>query len=297
VATAKQDPVFVDTSIQIAQVVHGPQTKKRIRARLDRHQQTVTGLVVRQEFKRRLLKEAEYLLRLLHRYKSFDEVNQHVIRLFGPWPGQARKRNICLQTLAQLHTGGTDKERAERLQLYLRSLLVAGLKRFDQRVDVVRKDSGCGCARIDVTEKVPLRKYDLGPERCSLLKSSTCGVVSFLKNRADVRAKLWRYLKSLPDSQKTGELRNAEVFLARMDGATEKAAEQEPCLKIGDLLIALESAGIPHFYTLNSAESQHLCRPLGQTLVVRPVDPSKEDVLCSKDDATWPTFGRRADSP
>ena len=94
--SGQQQDVFLDTSIQIARHVHGPQTKEAINQRLARHSRQVTSLVVRQEFKRRLLKEAEYLLRLLHRYRSFDEVNQHVIRLFGSWPGRVRKRNICL---------------------------------------------------------------------------------------------------------------------------------------------------------------------------------------------------------
>src|ERR1051326_6001106 len=67
----KERPVILDTSIQIARVVHGPKTKKRIRERLARHEQAVSSLVVRQEFKRRLLGEAEYLLRMLHRYRSF----------------------------------------------------------------------------------------------------------------------------------------------------------------------------------------------------------------------------------
>src|SRR5262249_36198988 len=157
---------FLDTSIQIARLIHGPKTKEHIRDRIARHEQTVSSLVARQEFKRRLLQEAEYLLRLLHRYQSFDEINQHVIRLFGQWPGRVRKRNICVQMLAQVH-GGTDADRTERLQLYLRSLLVSGLKRFDQQVDSVRQDSGCACARVEVIEKSPLRKYDLGPTHCS----------------------------------------------------------------------------------------------------------------------------------
>jgi hypothetical protein len=293
VAEEKQDSLFVDTSIEIARVVHGPLMKARIRERLARHRQTVTSLVVRQEFKRRLLKEAEYLLRQLHRYKSFDEVLQHVIRLPGQWPGRVRKRNICLQTLSQLHAGGTDRERAERAQLYLRSLLVSGLKRFDQRADVVRGDSACACARAAVVEKVPLRKYDMGPEHCSRLKPGACGVADFLAKRAEVREQILRHLRGLPDDRKSLELKNAEAFLVRMAKSPARAAQEDPCLKIGDLLIALESAGVQHFFTLNRAESQHLCRALGQTLIVRPVDPLKPDVVCSKEDATWPEFGKR----
>jgi hypothetical protein len=60
---SREAPVFLDTSIQIARLVHGPQTKSGIRQRLAQHDKVFTGLVVRQEFKRRLLKEAEYLLR------------------------------------------------------------------------------------------------------------------------------------------------------------------------------------------------------------------------------------------
>src|SRR6185295_156793 len=99
--SAQEADLFLDTSIQIARHVHGPRTKAAIEQRLQHHSRVATSLVVRQEFKRRLLKEADYLLRLLFRYESFDEVHQHVIRLFGPW--HDRKRNICLQTLAQIH--------------------------------------------------------------------------------------------------------------------------------------------------------------------------------------------------
>src|SRR5437868_3721586 len=99
-ADCNEPPLFLDTSIQIARVVHSPRAKAMIKARIDRHRQTVTSLVVRQEFRRRLLKEADYLIRALHRYKSFRELVHHVIRL--PNPYHARKRNICLQTLEQI---------------------------------------------------------------------------------------------------------------------------------------------------------------------------------------------------
>jgi hypothetical protein len=293
VPKAKDDPLFLDTSIQIARLVHGPKTKERIRERIVQHGPTVTGLVVRQEFKRRLLKEAEYLLRLLHRYKSFDEVQQHVIRLFGTWPGRVRKRNICLQTLAQVH-GGTDEERTERLQLYLRSLLVVGLKRFDQQVDTVRPDSGCACARVGVVEKVALRQYELGPERCSRIEAGACQIVAFLAERKEACDRILQKLRSLPAEQKSAELRNTEQFLERLARQPGQARQEDPCVTVGDLLIALESVGVPNFFTLNGAESQHLCRALGQTLIVRPIDPLKPEIVCPRNDPQWPAFGKQA---
>lgn len=292
VPKAKQDPLFLDTSIQIARLVHGPKTKERIRERIAQHGLTVTGLVVRQEFKRRLLKEADYLLRLLHRYRSFDEVQQHVIRLFGAWPGRVRKRTICLQTLTQIH-GGTDEERTERLQLYLRSLLVTGLKRFDQEVDRVRLDSGCACARTEVVEKIALRKYELGTDRCSRTEVGTCQIVAFLTNRKDVCDRILQKLRSLPAEHKSTELKHTEQFLERLAKQPSQARQDDPCLTVGDLLIALESEGVANFFTLNGVESQHLCRVLGQTLIVQPIDPLKAEIVCFKNDLQWPVFGKQ----
>lgn len=289
-AKSKDVPVFVDTSIQIARLVHGPQTKAGIRHRLAQHERVFTGLVVRQEFKRRLLKEAEYLLRLLHRYKSFDEVQQHVIRLFGEWPSRTRKRVICLQTLSQIH-GGSDAERTERLQLYLRSLLVTGLKQFDRKFGEVLKDSACVCAQVDIVEKQPLRRYDLGPEHCSRTQPGSCGIVGFLTCRQPNWQAIRARLMSIPDTKKSPEIKNAERFLDRLVKIPEKAKNDDPCLTVGDLVIALESVRISIFYTLNSIESQHLCRALDQTLIVRPIDPTKPEIICRKDDLNWPEFG------
>jgi len=73
------DSIFLDTSIVIARLVHSPATKKRISERLGRYQQSVTSLVVKQEFKRRLLKEAQYLLNQLNDKKSFAAVQRHIV--------------------------------------------------------------------------------------------------------------------------------------------------------------------------------------------------------------------------
>jgi hypothetical protein len=292
-ASAQTQGLFLDTSIQIARHVHGPQTKAAIKKRLSQHSKHVTSLVVRQEFKRRLLKEAAYLLGLLHRYQSFDEVHQHVIRLFGPW--HQRKRTICLQTLAQVHEA-SDAERTERLRLYLRSLLVTGLRRFDQAVDEVSEESGCACASQEVVEKVELRRYELGSDKCSRAKPGACGIREFLEKRTDLASKIAQHLGAIPPGRKSAEIKNAERFLAKIINDPTKAAQEDPCLTVGDLLIAMESAGISHFLTLNSTESQHFCRVLGQTLIVHPVDPTKAETVCRAEDEQWPEFGAKKPS-
>jgi hypothetical protein len=58
---------------------------------------SVTSDVVRQDFKRRLLKEVQYLLNQLNKRQSYAKVLRHVTDVLPPQQG--RKRNICLELL------------------------------------------------------------------------------------------------------------------------------------------------------------------------------------------------------
>ena len=147
-------------------------------------------------------------------------------------------------------------------------------------------------ARTQVVEKVPLRKYELGPSRCSRTPQGACGVVAFLASRKDVCQGILEKLQALPAEAKSQEIKNTQDFLRRLTKSPGSARQDDPCLTVGDLLIALESVGVPNFFTLNSAESQHFCRILEQTLIVQPIDPLKPEVVCHKEDKQWPKFGK-----
>jgi hypothetical protein len=70
-------------------------------------------------------------------------------------------------------------------------------------------------------------------------------------------------------------LLNQAEFLTDSNGTEER----NPCLKVGDLLIALESVGVGSFYTMNAKESKQLCPVLGQELVIRPMRADSDDVI------------------
>src|SRR5208282_3205176 len=129
---------FLDTTIQIARLVHCRITKDRIKLEISSFDCSVTSLVVWQEFKRRLLKDAKYLINLLNNYGSYDETMRHVTRLPKE---QRRKQMICLGTLQSIMDAAGarrgDAELAERGQRILRSLIQGGLRRFEQSVDFV----------------------------------------------------------------------------------------------------------------------------------------------------------------
>ena len=106
----------------------------------------------------------------------------------------------------------------------------------------------------------------------------------------DVVRDILKTLQSIPAGDKSAELNEAERFIDRAVADPSSICTMDPCLRVGDLLIALESLSVESFYTMNGKESQHLCRALNQTLIVRPKNPEHEDVLCQSSAAKWPAF-------
>src|SRR5258706_180805 len=70
--------LFIDTSVHISRFFKSGDLKRKIDETVAAFDLKVTGLVVRNEFRRRVLSEAQYLLRLLDRYESAKRVQQHV---------------------------------------------------------------------------------------------------------------------------------------------------------------------------------------------------------------------------
>ncbi|MFI5457610.1 MAG: hypothetical protein ACHRXM_19380 [Isosphaerales bacterium] len=288
--TTSGTAIFLDTSIQIARFIHSSEAKRKIEQRIRQYDFTVTSSVVRQEFKRRFLKEAKYVLDQLNRRNSYEEVYHHVVRLPDhSFAKLRRKKNICLQMCAQVFSGANDAELTERLKLYMRSLLTLGLDEFDGRVGHVIKGSSCACSTIPIRERRPFHTYDFGTDKCSET-AGKCGVSEYLGNHTDELSSIREFLKNLPTERKTAEIKNSEAFLEDILKNSGVAMSSNPCLTVGDLMIALESIGIPTFYTLNGKESQFFCVVLRQILIVRPIDPFKEEIICQIDDENRPKF-------
>jgi hypothetical protein len=283
---ADESAVFLDTSIMIARFVHSPQIKYRIQQRLAEFKLIVTGTVVRQEFRRRLLKEAQYLLKLLDRLHTIEAVQRHVHDVLPP--RQDRKRRICLQTLFTVFERDSSEERSERARLFLKSLLRGGLEEFDQLVDHVIGASGCACGRRPIRQKSS-SNFDFGTDRCSKA-TEPCGISGFIADRSVAVAKIQDYLSHPDTAHRSNEMDRTAGFLTLIDQGPSDVAQHDPCLTVGDFLIALESVGIPVMYTMNGRESQHFCRALRQTMIVRKPNPDHEDFICAADNANWPEF-------
>ncbi len=275
--------VFLDTSIAIARVVHSPEMKQRIADRISKYQASVISLIVRQEFKRRLLKEAQYLLRQLNEKRSYVKVMRHVVDVLGPW--QNRRRNICLEMLVLVHETADDRELTERAIRILRTLLRCGLADLTNSINYEVTESECLCAQYPVMEMVKYKRYDFGSDKCSKV-SGGCGIERFLiAHQKELRLILDR-LKGV--TEKSDELQKSEAFIEAVLEDSSRARALDPCLTVGDLVIALESIDVSAFYTLNRKESLHLSRVLQQDLIIRPKNPQHDDEVLLNSNEHWP---------
>jgi hypothetical protein len=184
---------------------------------------------------------------------------------------------------------GSTTEYTERVKRTLRVLLLTGLRQFDAGVDRLVSDTECACATYPVKETKPYRRYDFGPTECSKT-GGICGIADFLRARRVDAGKILERLQELSDQRKSLELQRIQQFLERVLADPPAAPDLNPCLTVGDLLIALESVGVGTFYTMNSKESQHLCRALNQDLVVRSNDAEKDDRMHLNSDVSWPQY-------
>jgi hypothetical protein len=271
------DAVFVDTSIQISRRFKSDHLKSRIEDRLSKFDLVLTGLVVRNEFRRRVMSEAVYLLRLLEKYKSAKRVHEHVNDELGGWQNQ-RKRNISLNLLTKFYPEANDAEHTDILRRSLRSLLIAGLDDFDESVDSVIYDSCCACGHESVREIEAYKKYNIGNNSCKAAGQG-CGVRPFLVSKMKELKMLSDHLRKTPASEKSEEIQRIEQTLTVLLEMPEDVSGLELCQEVGDLLIALESSHIPTFYTQNVHESRHLCHALRQKLFYRDNHPANEDKM------------------
>lgn len=270
-----QRAIFMDTSIIIGQLFHSPAMRDRIEFQLARHKSRVTSSVVRQEFRRRVIKEARYLLGLLENTESFESTMRHVHDRLPP--ASDRKRRICMQILMTIQEDQTDSDKLDRAKSQMRMLLHHGLRQFNALADKVIDGASCACSQQPVAR--PKRgEYDLGTEKCS--ETSGCGLDACLGVQSqEAVVAVHEHLIQLPAPDKTSEIQRGEDFLNDTNRGRNNPARHDPCLKVGDLLIAIESKDVPTFYTMNWKESRHYCMALRQTLIVRRQNPELADEI------------------
>jgi len=269
------DAIFLDTSVQIARLLR-PQMKEPIETCVSKYRRRASGTVALQEFKRRILKEAAYLLTKLNQTNSYTATLEYVTAVLPKM--QERKRMICQLLLHKVLSDRSDEELTERARFYLRTILMTGEQLFVRYIDEIVPLQNCYLARLPVQEKRRYASYTI-ETKCSRTKGK-CPVASFLQQKKETCLRLLAFLDQLPKERLTSELQKARELVEKVANNTLNAADrEEPCLKYGDLLLCLESEGWPAFYTMNYRESQAFADFLGQELLIRPNNPANQDQI------------------
>jgi len=261
--------------------------RDRISLELSKFDKRVSSSVPLQEFKRRVLHELVYLLAKLDQTQSYQKTLDHVTSVVPQQ--QNRKIRICLPLLHQLLPGETDAELTERARRYFRFLLMNGEKQFLIGLDSMLAGLKCFWSRAEIVEKRRYKKYVLTGTRCSKTNGK-CEIGEELHRVIAVCKALHEFLVALPNDRMTAELKNARDFLDRLVNGTalSQIHGEDACLKCGDLLIAIESASVQNFYTMNYRESQAFCDFFNQNLTVRPNNPANPDLVHTVSSKPWP---------
>lgn len=261
--------------------------REAISLQLSKFRRRVSGSVPLQEFKRRVLHELVYLLAKLDQTQSYQKTLDHVTSVVPQQQG--RKVRICLPLLHQLLPGASDAELTERARRYFRLLLINGEKQFLNDLDSLLPGVKCYLSRAPIVEKRRYKKYVLSGTYCSKTNGK-CEIGQELNRALGTCKMLYTFLIGLPAARMTQELISARDFLDRLVNgkALTGIHGEDPCLKFGDLLIAIESASAGNFYTMNYRESQAYCDYLNQNLTVRPNDPAKPDTVHAAASRPWP---------
>lgn len=276
--------IFPDTSIHIARLLREPEMKQIIEHRLASYDLVVSSSVVVQEFKRRVIPEAIYLINQLNKRGSYQKVRRHVENLPDGWK---RKRVICLGMLSKIfETVGEsdDAELTDRTKRYLHTLIKHGVTYFKSKLGHVIPGTECYLSKLPIKVKERYKRYEPIEKNCSKV-SHLCPVTDFLTEKIELCKQILKYLSALPD--KTIELEDTIEFLRAFIANPDGIHEKNPCYCVGDLLIALESDNIPDFYTMNYKESKFFCDVLNQNLIILPHNPDKSENVYSKNSKPW----------
>jgi hypothetical protein len=241
------------------------------------------------------LKDAVFLIELLDEV-GIEEAHRRMNRYRGI-PHQSRRASICLDLMANAE-GEAGQDRTDRLRARLNLFVLTAMTNYDAWLDHRYYAAGCGCGYGEVTSREKPgrrgRRYELGPDHCNSLPAGQCGIVAFLRSSELARSAILAYLAEVPEIDKSKEIIAAEKFLKAIEQDLHAAPDLDPCLSVGDLLVALESASAKAgvVYTMNGTESQHMCRALRQGLIVRPPDPLKADEVCpAGEPQSWRRYG------
>jgi len=280
---ASDDKIFLDTSIIISYTIRTEKIRQKIKDRTG-SKKAISCAVVLNEYKRNVLGQARYLITQFNKKKTVKDVRDHITHTL-PSPYFDRRRKIALGLLDSFIGDLSPEEQKERAITLLHSLIVRYRREVSRLIQEEFDTIGCACAAFRPRVKRPYKQYDLGPTKCEKVQGQ-CGIVDFMKENQEIIKRLLSFLAERR-GEFTKEMEAIHNFLESTNDNYEISPTFNPCLTIGDLLIALESKDVKEFYTLNYKESRFFCDFFNQTLIVSSPNPEYDDKVYRPEDRPW----------
>lgn len=262
--------LFADTSILISRDLGVEKLRSVVKLRLGTDYRS--GSVCIGEYRRRIIPECFHMISAIAEY-GYTGCLQAI-------PGfSQRASSIRIQIYLKEARALMDNQysEAELTEKVIRRLRIAILSYLNP-VPTDKIVPGANCSRG--LEPLEFKTSANGMARPVGLKKecknfASCGIVHFLRMNKRHLRRIKAFLAGVHD--KTDELRAIETALDEILQDVQRARDLNLCQNYtGDLLVLLESLGFK-LYTLNSRESEHLCRALGAPWLFRSLDLDLDD--------------------
>ena len=259
--------VHLDTSLQIERCKTGRKAEPVLSFLRD-FRFVSTSSYARLEFKRAWLQRLAYLYSLSGQVKTIGEVSGVLADKLGSHPLHRRQLSTCLQAIEAflLPTNDRISETAQltRMRAHLRGAVLNAFSWWE--ASVTHEYNGTNCVRASERPRVSGGgKLDVSIPKCRR-NAIRCRIHSFLQdNRVHLRA-----IKAEIDrlgSNASDELIKAGAVLDAFEDDPEKVCQDDVCVKLGDILVAIDGIDIGSFAANNDKEWIPLARALQKHLL------------------------------
>ena len=267
--------VHIDTSIQIERCKEAKKAKV-VEKILKDFRFKSTSSYAKFEFKRAWLRDLAFLYKASRNVEKFGDVIAYVDEHLNAYPMNRRRVSRCLQAITAFLARATgdlsDEADILRFRTYLINAILGAYSWWD--FSVTHEYNGTGCTRASEPPTQRAGGYiDVSIPQCRPNKCS-CTVHAFFEANKE------RFIALKSEIEKLGgkaskELQEAAGVIRQAEKKPESLCDEKKCLKLGDVLIAIDGLDMDWFAANNDKEWVFLSRILGKRLV-NPVRAAKK---------------------
>lgn len=268
--------IHLDTSLQIERC-KAERKAKPVVVFLKGFRFLSTSSYAKLEFKRAWLKRLAYLYSLSGEVGTVGELNGVLADRLGSNPMHRRQLSTCLQAIEAFlkPSYGKISEAAQlaRLRAHLRGAVLNAYSWWE--ASVTHEYNGTGCARASERPRISGGgKLDVSIPKCRP-DTTRCRIHSFLRDNQEhleaIKAEIDRLETTASD-----ELKGAKAVLDVFENDPQSVCQGDVCVKLGDILVALDGISIESFAANNDKEWIPLARALRRHLL-NPLRPQARE--------------------